>query len=312
MVKKVLVIADTHLYTGADFNQKKKEANLPLGERGFLRFSPLLYKDQDALSSYYFQKMVSVISHSEDEFSYLVDLGDSTFGSYNQGLITLASQEERIEYNRLLKERFKEKVDKRVFVHGNHDLGFQNKISKFFNFGEYQKGISKKSFEKAKELIGPPWQFFKVGRFNFLVLNSEVIRAVEVLESIRFSEREFFISEKKKQNHYIVRKLKDSKGPVVLLVHDPLQLKYVWDILSYFKERICLTLGGHFHNVYYGKIIRLFFPVFQEINLRLVPSPWPWGGVIFRKIVNRGGGFVTLELSDFRKSFNLKYHWLEL
>ena len=85
----------------------------------------------------------------------------------NQGLIYPKSQEERLNYNDLMKTGFP--GVKKIFVTGNHDVGFQDDISRLLNLGSWNKGISKKSFEAAERLIGPAWNFFKIKNFNLLI-----------------------------------------------------------------------------------------------------------------------------------------------
>jgi len=255
---RVLIFADAHLFTRADRIQKEKEKNLPIGERLFLKISDLWFNseiEKDRMHWRFFQKMAKKIEELEktkNSFDWLVDLGDATFGSYNQGLISLEARKERLAYNELIDKTFQGERKKKKFIWGNHDVGFQDSISRLFNLGSWNKGISKKSFKAAEELIGPAWDFFKINDFNFLVLNSEVIRAVKTIESIDSSERSFFIKKEREQKSFIKEAFKE-QGLFILMIHDPRQLKNLWPVLEQHSHRICLTLAGHLHATVSGE-----------------------------------------------------------
>ena len=312
--ERVLVFADTHLFTEADRIQKEKEKNLPILERLFLKTSDRWFgseAEKDRMHWEFFQRMVKKIKElekSEGSFDWLIDLGDATFGSYNQGLISPEARKERLSYNELMDETFPDKRIKKKFVWGNHDVGFQDDISRLFNLGSWNKGISKKSFKTAEKLIGPAWDFFKVSDFNVLMLNSEVIRAVNAIESIDSFERSFFLEKKREQEVFIEKAFKES-GPFILVIHDPRQLKHLWPVLEQHSRRIRLTLAGHLHSVTSGKLLRRHSNVCDRLNLEVIPSPWPWANRVIRKVTGKeGGGFAIFELSGH--SFKPNRYWL--
>ncbi len=310
--ERILIFADTHLFTEADRIQKEKEGNLPVGERLFLKVSDLWFgseTEKDSMHQKYFQKMIRKIEElkkSGISFDWLIDLGDATFGSYNQGLIYPESQEERLDYNDLIRTGFL--GVKKIFVTGNHDVGFQDNISRLFNLGSWNKGISKKSFEVAERLIGPAWNFFKIKNFNLLILNSEVVRAMRTIGSIDKAERAFF-KEKDEEQKIFIEKAFEEPGLFILIIHDPRQLKYLWPILEHYSHRICLTLAGHLHSADSEKALRRYSKIYRELNLRVIPSPWPWANRIITKITGKKyGGFAILEFSEH--SFKLNHYWL--
>ena len=305
--ERILIFADTHLFIVADRIQKEKEENLPIGERLFLKASDLWFgseveKERVHLES--FQKMAKKIKELEksgNSFDWLVDLGDATFGSYNQGLVFPEARRERLVYNELIDETFPGKKAKKKFIWGNHDIGFQDSISRLFNLGSWNKGISKKSFKAAERLIGPAWDFFKVKNCNFLMLNSEIIRAVKTIESIDSSERSFFIKKEEQQRNFIEKAFKEP-GLFILMIHDPRQLKYLWPVLERYSSRIHYTLAGHLHSAVSGERLKKYSDIYRELKLEVIPSPW--NGVTTKITGKRSGGFAILELSEYSPKLN--------
>lgn len=313
--ERILIFADTHLFTEEDSLQKKKE-NLPIGERLFVKFFKSSEEKKTWMRWQCFREMVRKVGEiwtTEGSFSQLIDLGDATFGSYNQGLVSPETQDERRRYNETINTVFPGM--KKNFVWGNHDVGFQNTISKMFNLGYWSRGISKRSFNAAEGLIGPAWNLFKIKGFNFLILNSEIVRAVNTIDSIDPSERLFFIEKEREQRAFIEKAfeienvLEDEDSEFILLIHDPTQLKYLWPVLEQYTSRISLTLAGHFHFATSAWILKKYSRIYRELNLKVVPSPWPYGNEIVKKVIDKdGGGFVTLGISD--SSFEINQHWL--
>jgi len=310
-LKRIIVFADTHLFRDADNNRKKEEemqGQLPIGEILFMRLFKVFFEKQEFLARGCFNKMVAMISELElGPFNYLLDLGDATYGSYNQGLVTEEAIQERLAYNQLIKDNFSDRGLKKKFLWGNHDTGFQDKLTKIFNLGYWSKGMSKESFLKAEELIGPPWGAFEAEGFTFLLLNSEIIRASTLIESIGQRERPFFLRKKKEQEEFIKNTLKKrQENRIILTIHDPRQLKVIWPIIKPYHRNVCLTLAGHFHLNFSGRVFRKFH-MYRKLNLEVIPSLWPFGGSVAQKIFEESGGFAVLEISD--GSFNLESHW---
>jgi len=312
--ERILIFADTHLFTKANEDQMEKEEKLPIGWRLFLKVSNRWFGseiEKNKMHQESFRKMVKKIKELEKSgnlFDWLIDLGDATFGVYCQGLISPEARRERLAYNKLIEEAFPDKKLKKKFVWGNHDVGFQYDITRLFNLGVWSKGISRKSFKAAEELIGPTWEFFKVKNFNLLVLNSEIINAVKTIESIDSSERPFFVKKEEEQRNFIEKAFKEP-GLFILMIHDPRQLKHLWSILEHHSHRICLTLAGHLHSAAVGEVLKRHSNIYRKLNLKVIPSPWSWTNRVITKIIGkRSGGFAILELSEH--FFKLNHYWL--
>jgi len=294
--ERILIFSDAHFFRGADL--KEKQGPLTLKERIALKIVLSLWPDRESLCQEYFQKMLDRVSELEP-FSCLLDLGDATFGSNNQGLVTEQACRERETYNQMIEDNFPE-VSKK-FLWGNHDVGFRSRLSRIFDPDYQKEGLNKKSFLKSKDLIGPPWDTFEVGCFTFLLLNSEIIQASNQEDS---HDRSFFIKRAREQEKFIEDTLKNSSNQIILAIHDPSPLRCVWFLLKPYHQRICLTLAGHHHTSFSGKLLQASSSIYRTLNLKIIPSPWPCA----EKISKEGGGFATLELSD--NSPQLEYHWL--
>jgi len=312
--ERILVIADTHLLSKEDVTKKKI-----LKEEGRLSFSEGLLINffegkGDWVRQQYFLEMVrrvNEIKRTNGPFSHLIDLGDATSGSNNQGLVSSGARKERREYNEKINTVFSGMKKRSVW--GNHDVGFQDWFTKILNLG-WSEGISIKSFNAAEEMTGPAWDIFKIKKFNFLILNSEIIRAVNTIGSIDYLERRFFIDKEKEQRNFIEEAFKetlkeDKDSKFILLIHDPVKLESLWPILEPYTSLIDLTLAGHLHFATSARILKKYSRIYRELKLEVVPSPWPWGSWIVKQVTGRnGGGFVTLEISD--SSFEINHHWL--
>ncbi len=287
--KRFIVFSDLHFFRGTDL--KEKQGLLTLKERIALKILNFIWPDKESLCQEYFWKMLDKASELEP-FDYLLDLGDAIFGSNNQGLITEQDCQKRKIYNQMIDDGFPG-VSKK-FLSGNHDVGSQYWLSKIFNPDYQKEGLSKESFLKAKELIGPPWDTFEVEDFTFLLLNSEIIRASNRKNS---HDRHFFIEKAEQQEEFIEDTLKDASSQVILAIHNPLPLKYVWSLLKPYHQRIRLTLAGHFHYHFPGELLWKLSPMYRSLNLKVISPPWPWKGNIHRRTPRKGGSFTTLELS---------------
>jgi hypothetical protein len=315
-LEKIIILSDAHLYRNACEKKKeeeRKEGKLPILEMLYMKVFKAFFEKWEGLAGEYFREMINKIYELKlGPFSYFLGLGDTTDGSYNQGLITDEARQERLAYNQLINNSFSDNGLEKKFLWGNHDTGFQDKLTKIFNLGYWSKGMSKESFQEAERLIGPAWDTFEVEGFIFLLLNSEIIRSSVLIESIDPSERCFFMERKREQEDFVRRVLEENqnqgKKKIILAIHDSSQLKHIWFLLEPYHQEICLTLAGHFHLSSSERFFQRFYSIYRKVNLRIITSLWPFGGDFIGRIIKEPGGFAVLELSD--SSFNLKTYWL--
>lgn len=277
---KILLVTDAHF-------SKKSE----LGEeRWFPRIAerkgkPYL-KYWDNLTQIKFLKVLTS-AKLLGPFDYFIDLGDSTPGINQRGLLNQRAIEERLEYQRLIDKSFPE-IPK-YYLWGDHDVGYRSgKILEILGLGTKNGRMTKESFRVAEKIIGPPWKKISIGGYTILLLNSEIIR-----EYKNSSDDKFFKSMVKKQDEFIERELVNSEK-IIILIHDPLLLLELKKMLLGYQEKISMTISGHAHMGEAGKLYRIH-PLMRTINLQVIPSPWglgmPWGAV-------GQGGFGILEIKN--------------
>lgn len=296
---EILVFSDVHF----SVNTKIEEARwYPPAERILPERIALKYLRRiDGQTQKCFYEMLSRASRLK-LFDYIIDLGDGTPGTNQRGIITLKAVKERLLYQKIISEFFPE--TKRKFLWGNHDTGFYSKSTAILSFNSQIGYMDKKNYDLAEKFIGSPWQSFELGNFVFLLLNSEIIRASRASVS---PDRSFFKEQEQKQEKFIEDVLSNGSGKIILAIHDPSKLKFILPILENYKDRICLTLAGHYHALSQEQIRRRF-PWGEKINFtKIIPNTW--GGILEKhKLFNGKGGFAILELSD--GSIKLKYHCL--
>jgi len=247
-------------------------------------------------------KQASSLASGSKLFDCILELGDGTPGTNQRGIITQKAVEERLFYKKVIDNVFP--GTKKKFLWGNHDTGFYSKSTAIISLNSQIGYMSKKSYDSAKKFIGSPWQSFKLGNFVFLLLNSEIIRASRSAVS---PDRSFFKQQELKQEEFIKDVLNNCSEKIILAIHDPSKLEFLLPILKNHKDRICLTLAGHYHALSQEQI-RSKFPWGEKINFtKIIPNTW--GGILERhKLFNGKGGFAILELSG--DSINLELHHL--
>ena len=236
---------------------------------------------------------------SMGHFDFLFNLGDATTGANQQGLIAPRAKKAQKKFNEML-----ESLGTSIFsLWGNHDTGFPDLVHKEFG------GMSKESFNAAKDLIGDPYFSKTIEGFTLLFLNSEIIRSSEEKDN---PDQIFFIQKTDEQEKFIhecLEKAKNTDKKVILLIHDPTQIKHLRKVLKPFKKNIVLVLAGHLHAPIAWKIYCLLtgtIKTMQSFNVKVIPALW--GKIPFSEGPIDRGGYATLTLNDGQ--FSLKRHKL--
>lgn len=258
----------------------------------------------DSLTQECFYEMLSQASKLKP-FDCIIGFGDGTPGTNQRGIITDKAMKERLRYREIIDEFFP-KTEKR-FLWGNHDTGFYSKSTSIFSLGSQIGYMDKKSYNLAEKIIGPPWGSFRLDNFVFLLLNSEIIRASRRKKPV-LPDRSFFNGQEKEQERFVEDVLNSSTDQVILAIHNPSKLKFLSSVLEKHKDRICLTLAGHYHILFSRREkereIRRELP---WIKLEIIPNTW--GGISENNRLFGGkGGFAVLEPSN--SSCKPEYHWL--
>jgi predicted MPP superfamily phosphohydrolase len=331
---EVLLITDAHR---SEESEEKEEKWFPEKIRKMPREKIKAYLNYwDALTRRAFQKLLRE-AKKQGSFDLIISLGDDTPGTNQMGLITEKAQREQQRYKELIANAFPETP--KLFLWSDHGTGYGDPITKLQG---WEKGrMSIESFEAAEKFIGPKWFSRTIGGFMLLVPNSEIIRESKNPHN---PEQAFFIEKAKEQERFIRERLENTDNKVILLIHDPMQIRHLQKILEPHRGKIVLILAGHLHSPTIWKIycflsktikaIRSFnisIPTIlkrtsrqqaigsiaqemaemqktiQSFNIKIIPAPW--GGMAFpQQIVLGRGGFATMELNDGQVI--LKYHKL--
>jgi len=281
-------------------------------------------KHWDRLTQTAFWKLLKEANLLEP-FDFLIDLGDSTSGTGQRGLVTAKVQREREKYNKLIADAFPKTP--KFFLWGDHDVGYNDAITEAQGWKGERMSIG--SFRVAEKLIGPSWYNREIEGFTLLFLNSEIIRESKNSDN---PDQEFFVQKAKEQERFIQECLKNTSDKIILLIHDPMQIRYLQRILAPYKENI-IVLAGHLHSPAIWKIYYIFSRIVKAMKLfgiripnvlqktqkqRAIKSliqemtemqqtiqlfdikiiPAPWGQIAFPKIVFGRGEFTVLELSN--------------
>ena len=175
-----------------------------------------------------------------------------------------------------------------------------------------------------------------------LGLNSEIIYSS--IEKIN-PDQEFFIEKAKEQEKFIQEYLENASknnNKVILLIHDPVQLKELQEILEPHKKNIVLVLAGHIHSLavwkiycLLSKIVKIFkirietpqqitpkqkviksviqemaeiYPIIQSYNIKIVPAIWGQMPLARQQRIIGRGGYAILTLNNGQ--FSLKRYKL--
>ena len=294
---KILLITDVH-YSERSEEQEERWFPAKIKKMPKKKIDDYL-KYWDGLTQRAFRKLLKK-TKSQGPFDFLIDLGDGTAGTNQRGLVTKKAREERQKYDQLIARAFS--GIRKYSLYGNHDIGYSDILIQEKVDGR----MSRESFDVAEKLIGPPWFSKTIEGFTLLFLNSEIIRSSTEKDN---PDQEFFIQKAKEQEKFIQECLKNTSDKIILLIHDPIQLKELEEILEPYKKNIVLILAAHFHMPILWRIYRLHrtMKVIRSFNVKIVPAPW--GGIgLPQKIIIGRGGFATLELSNGQ--FSLKNHKL--
>lgn len=312
MKEEILIYTDTHYRCLV-----LKGTAMPFGERAFFcladHFLPTDSWNKTAENA--FNRMLEKIETSRlfDSIKIVVDMGDGivdiSYGSFSVGLGNDKAMNLWLEYNKRVVEAFEKRGIKVYSLVGNHDLGYQSFIGKIIRLGNWGKGLTRKSFERGREVIGKgeTWKKFEHKGCTFVLLDSEVIRALRTLSSILPEERNYFGEQVEEQKVFLEESLKKATGKVILVIHDPWMLKFLWPVICPYQDKIQLTLAGHLHSATSGRVLR-FKSIFRKLSLKVIPAPWLSMSRLSRHIVQReGGGFATLAFPGCV----LKNYWLK-
>jgi predicted MPP superfamily phosphohydrolase len=274
-------------------------------------------------------------------FDMIISLGDNISGALPGGPVTQEIQAEWREYKKLIADTFpKISKESAKYLWGGHDIKFGDMLTDLHGLkgGE----MTKKSFEAAEKFIGNPWFCKKMEKFMLLGLNSEIIYSS--IEKIN-PDQEFFIEKAKEQEKFIQEYLENASknnNKVILLIHDPVQLKELQEILEPHKKNIVLVLAGHIHSpavwkIYclLSKIVKIFkirietpqqitpkqkviksviqemaeiYPIIQSYNIKIVPAIWGQMPLARQQRIIGRGGYAILTLNNGQ--FSLKRYKL--
>ncbi|MFA6410558.1 MAG: hypothetical protein WCW26_03220 [Candidatus Buchananbacteria bacterium] len=257
--------------------------------------------------TYVHQALGQIAKLNETEFDEVVLLGDDVNGHQDQGLVTKTNAKEGRKILQILVRFFQRRPIK---VPGGHEPGY---ILASGALG--QIGISQESLKTYHQIFGQlfgartlapgltlVWLYYEPfmvrKRWHHLFKKTQLV---------------WHQKEQKKELAFLAKTLKSTNGKFILAVHDcgALMSPKLQKVLEPYRDRILVTLCGHFHGRWLANLIYYFINrglkrVTGRYRVQIVPSIW---GVVFG-FWHLGAGCIEMEIDSTTGHVRLFVHYL--